>query len=49
MIPISGVALYCVIGLYKDGSFNQVVDMIFKHRLALISCQQEMSACQQLG
>ena len=49
MIPISGVAFYCVLGLYKDGSFNLVVDMSFKHRLALIFCQQEMSACQQLG
>ena len=49
MISIICLAFYCVLGLYKDGSFNLVVDMIFKHRLALISCQQEMSACKQLG
>ena len=44
--PFIFVVGYCVVGLYKDGPFNLVVEMIFKHRLALISCQQEMSAYQ---
>ena len=49
MIPIIFLAFYFVLGLCKDGSFNLVVNMIFKCRLALISCEQEMIACQQLG